>query len=133
MNDTHTESKQAENDSKPSMTIEQFVDHLNAAKRLFDGTNQRAEVRYPLTYPVGLTPLDRDGNRNGKPFDGVLRDISCHGISLLAASRTENEFLALEFRFSGGVSCSGSVEVSRCRRVGPLWEIAGPFYADPTA
>ncbi len=114
------------------MTIDQFVEHLTAAKRLFDGNRQRAEVRYPLTCPVRVTPLDLNGNRKGKPFDGVLRDISCRGISLLAASRTEEKFLALEFRFSNGVACHGAIEVSRCRQIGPLWEFAGPFFDELT-
>jgi len=92
----------------------------------------RAEARCPVCTSIEATPYDSQGQRAGEPFTAVTKDVSACGISFTHNTAILERYLLLRFPRSNQFKSRWIVlEVIRRRQVGPLWEIAGRFIAEP--
>ena len=57
----------------------------------------------------------------------MTRDISTRGVSFFHTAPVNEAYLSLQFPESQQSMEAVTVEVIRCRKVGPLYEIAGKF------
>lgn len=87
--------------------------------------DRRRERRVPLSIPLTVTPVGNAIRRSGE-FIAVTRDISTRGVSFFHTDPADDHYLCIR---SGESQIKVVIEVLRCRKVGPLWEIAGKFLA----
>jgi hypothetical protein len=85
--------------------------------------DRRRERRHPILTPVMVLPV----GRLAAAFEAVTRDVSTRGISFLSTAPIDEHYVYLQFPESPLSSLTLVVEVLRCRKIGPLWEIAGSF------
>lgn len=90
---------------------------------------RRTERRFRVTLPVSAVPIDASLRPIGETFTAVSRNISTRGIALLYTRHVEAQFLALRIKLKDQDPVQAAMEVLRCRRVGPFFEIAGKFVA----
>lgn len=85
--------------------------------------DRRREHRFPLSVPLTVTPV---GNaiQPSEEFVAVTRDISTRGISFFQIDPVDDHYVSIRF---GESAVKVVIEVLRCRKIGPLWEIAGKF------
>lgn len=88
-------------------------------------TDRRRVHRHPLSVPVIARPIGDRQMADG--FVGVTRDISTRGVSFFHTAPVNEHYLSLHFPESRQSTEAVTVEVIRCRKLGPLYEIAGTF------
>jgi hypothetical protein len=93
--------------------------------------DKRSDPRCPVCVPLEVTPYNRQGQRTGKSFRAVTKDVSASGIAFLHTAEFVDRFAVVRFP---GVKRHANerivVQVLRCREVGPLWEIGGRFVVE---
>ncbi|MCA9230171.1 MAG: response regulator [Planctomycetales bacterium] len=110
----------------PSLAIE-YIERL-LAKRPHH-PEQRNARRATLLTTVVAVPVDRFFQPLGEPFKTTSCDISQTGICLMDTRATRSEYLALRWRSSIVPSrfLSAVMRITRCKPLGPFYEIAGQF------
>src|SRR4051812_27122107 len=108
-----------------------FVRRVIRGEKFYPGPERRMNLRYPLTMPVKVTPLDEDMTPSGtEPFVAVTRDISVGGLCLYHTQALREKYLRLELTSPSRDNLDVVIAVVRCKQAGPFWEIAGPFLGD---
>jgi len=107
--------------------VVRFIRQVIRNEKFYAGTDRRTHLRYPVTLPVKVTPLDDTQHPMGEPFIGVTRDISLSGACIYHLHDVQFRFLQLEFSNSADDQLTVILEVVRCREAGPFFEIAGQF------
>jgi hypothetical protein len=98
----------------------------------YEGPDRRIEQRYPLLVSVQAQAIDADGNRTGVPISGISRDLSASGISILTVTPIAGRRVALRMSRKDVGMIEILLDVVRSRAIGPFFETAGRFIADPT-
>ncbi len=120
------EAKESDVKASPDRVIN-FVRRVIRGEKFYPGPERRANLRYPLTMPVKVTPLDKHQEPIGQSFLAVTRDISVGGMCLYHMKSVREKYLQLELSSPNGEQLQVVMEVVRCRQAGPFYEIAGPF------
>jgi hypothetical protein len=85
--------------------------------------DRRHKRRHTLSVPVIVRPVG--DCPMAEEFVGVTRDISTIGISFFHTAPVNEHYLRLHFPESPYSAEGVTIEVARCRKIGPLYEIAG--------
>jgi hypothetical protein len=120
-----------------------FVRKLIREEKAYKGPERRAHLRYPIAMSVRATPLDDNKKPVAGPFYAVTRDIciagsfmalthdiSAGGISLYYTQKVEQKYLRLELTGPKGEQLTVNLELLRCRKTGPFYELGGRFTSD---
>jgi hypothetical protein len=112
----------------PPTRVERFIRSVIRSEKFFEGSERRLTLRYPVTMPVRAVALDEKQKPTGGPFLAVTRDISVGGLCMYHLEPVESRWLQLELANNGQPEQLRVVmEVVRCSKTGPLYEIAGRF------
>ena len=87
--------------------------------------DRRREHRHPVSVPVIVRPIGDRHMTDG--FVAVTRDISTRGVSFFHTAPINYHYLTLHFPESQQSTEAVTIEVLRCHKIGPLFEIAGKF------
>jgi hypothetical protein len=130
-------------DSQPRPRVLEFVRAMIRDETLHQGPERRAHLRYPVSMSVRVVPLDDNKRPVAEPFYavardisiagsfvGLTRDISAGGMSMYHTQPVQEKYLQLELTAPHGELLSTTLEVLRCRKTGPFYEIAGRFTED---
>src|SRR5262245_32591770 len=80
----------------PPERVVGFVRKVIRGEKYYEGPERRTQLRYPITLPVRVTPLNSDLLPMDEPFVAVTRDISVGGICLYHTRPVKQPFLQLE-------------------------------------
>jgi hypothetical protein len=126
--DEEAAPEQPSKELSPPPRVVSFVRRVIRGEKFYGGPERRVNLRYPLTMPVKVTPLNNDQMPSGtEPFLAVTRDISVGGLCLYYIHEVKEKYLQLELSSPNHDHLDVVIEVVRCRQAGPFWEIAGPF------
>jgi PilZ domain len=119
----------AEKPLSPPERVANFIRRVIRGEKFYPGAERRINLRYPVTMPVRATPVNEDHVVDGEPFLGVTRDISVGGLCMYHLDRVSSPYLQIELTHHHDSKDELKVvmEVVRCRKTGPLYEIAGRF------
>jgi PilZ domain len=130
-------------DAHPSPRVLEFVRTAIREEKVYKGGERRAHLRYPVSMSVRATPLDDHKKPIAEPFDAVThdisvagsfaaltRDISAGGISMHCSQPVKEKFLQLELTAPKGVQLNVTLEVLRCLKKGPFYEVGGRFVGE---
>ena len=104
-----------------------FIRQVIRGEKFHAGPERRGHLRYPLTLPVKVTPLDDNQLPTGDPFLAVTRDLSISGLCMYHLQAVQNRYLQLELISPAQERLNVVLEVVRCRAAGPFYEIGGQF------
>jgi hypothetical protein len=114
-------------EAAPPPRVVNFVRRVIRGEKFYPGPERRLNLRYPLTMPVKVTPLDDNHKPVAQSFLAVTRDISVGGLCLYHIAAVKSKFLQLELSSPNQDRLDVVIEVVRCKQAGPFFEIAGPF------
>jgi len=116
---------------KSTAKITQFLDEIVAEIEAGFAEEQRGGPRRSICATAEVTPYNVAGQRTGRPFDVVTKEVSSTGMALLHTSTIRDRILVVRFPDSSiGGGRRLMLQVLRRRKVGPLWEIAGTFLTE---
>jgi hypothetical protein len=116
--------------TRPPERVANFVRRVIRGEKFYAGPERRMHLRYPITMPVQVTPLDAEFEPVGEPYQVVSRDISVGGICLYGPQATNHRYLQLEIKGPSQERLKVLMEVLRCRQAGPFFEIGGRFIGE---
>jgi hypothetical protein len=108
-----------------------FIRRVIRSEKFHPGPERRGHLRYPLTLPVKVTPLDENQLPTSDPFLAVTRDLSISGLCMYHLQSVQNRYLQLELISPAQERLNVVLEVVRCRAAGPFYEIGGQFVGQP--
>ncbi len=111
-------------------TVDTFMLRLTNGAQAYDGPERRSEPRFAITMSVPTQALDESHQRVGEPFVAITRSVSRCGIAFYYTKPVAARFLAMQFRDRDGNTIVTVMEVLRCERRGPLYEIGGRFVGE---
>ncbi len=97
----------------------------------YEGPERRCGLRHPLLVSVQAQAIDAQGVRIGAPISGISRDLSASGISILTTTPISGRFVLLRLTRKDVGTMDVMLEVLRSRPIGPFFETAGRFVAEP--
>lgn len=117
-------------DAPPPAPVVNFIRRVIRGEKFYAGTERREHLRYPITIPVRVTPLDEHNQPAVEPFLAITRDISIVGLCMYHTQSVKEKLLLLELTGINQEHVTVHLKVARCRPAGPFFEIAGRFMAD---
>jgi hypothetical protein len=127
-------------DSQPSQQVLEFLQSAICDDTGSKNRERRAHLRHAVSMSVRVVPLDDNKQPVAEPFcammrdmciagsfEALTRDISAGGVSMYHTHPVQEKFLELELTSPEGERLKLILEVLRCRKTGPLYEIAGRF------
>jgi hypothetical protein len=129
--------------TRPTHDVQAFLQEAIRGEVQRPRGERRAHVRYSVSMSVRVIPLDDHKEPIAEPFYavardisiagsfvGVTRDVSAGGISMYHTRPIQEKFLKLELTAPRGRQLHVDMEVLRCCKAGPFYEIAGRFTGD---
>ena len=107
-----------------------FIRRVIRGEKFYAGPERRKSLRYPITMPVRVTPLDDNQQALDESFVAVTRDISVTGLCFYHTHPVKQRFLQLELTSPAREQCTVLLETARCRQAGPFFEIGGRFLGE---
>lgn len=107
-----------------------FIRRVIRGEKFYAGPERRRSLRYPITMPVRVTPLDDQQQPTSKAFVAVTRDISVTGLCFYHTQPVKQRYLQLELTSPSREQCTVLLEAARCRPAGPFFEIGGKFLGE---
>ncbi len=114
-------------DSSPSPELLDFARSLARQRQAFEGRQVRRSPREPFVVSVLTQPLCDDLRAEGDPFWAVAMDVSAGGLCLISPTRFRAAHVQLRIRLPAGGEMNPCLKITRCRPIGPYFEIAGRF------
>ena len=108
----------------------QFYPAVIRGEKFYAGSERRQHLRYPITIPVRVTPLDEQHQPAAEPFLAITRDISIVGLCMYHTQAVKEKLLRLELTGLNQEHVTVLLKVARCRPAGPFFEVAGRFLAE---
>jgi PilZ domain len=121
---------QDEEETPPPAEVVNFIRRVIRGEKFYAGSERRLHLRYPITIPVLVTPLDDRHQPVAEPFLAITRDISIVGLCMYHTKTVKEKLLRLEMTGLNQEHVSVLLKVARCRPAGPFYEIAGRFLAE---
>jgi hypothetical protein len=110
--------------------IVNFIRRVIRGEKFYSGPERRRSMRYPITMPVRVTPLDDHQQPSKETFLAVTRDISVTGLCFYHTHPLKHRYLQLELTSPSREQCTVLLETARCREAGPFFEIGGKFLGE---
>jgi len=107
-----------------------FIRRVIRGEKFYAGPERRKSLRYPITMPVRVTPLDDNQQPLNESFVAVTRDISVTGLCFYHTYPVKQRFLQMELTSPSREQCTVLLETARCRQAGPFFEIGGKFLGE---
>lgn len=107
-----------------------FIRRVIRGEKFYAGPERRKSLRYPITMPVRVTPLDENQQPLEGSFVAVTRDISVTGLCFYHTQPVKQRFLQMELTSPSREQCTVLLETARCRQAGPFFEIGGKFLGE---
>jgi hypothetical protein len=107
-----------------------FIRRVIRGEKFYSGPERRKSLRYPITMPVRVTPLDDNQQPLDESFLAVTRDISVTGLCFYHTQPVKQKFLQMELTSPAREQCTVLLETARCRPAGPFYEIGGRFLGE---
>lgn len=118
-------------DVPPPPSVINFIRRVIRGEKFYAGPERREHLRYPITMPVRVTPLNERNEPAEEPFLAITRDISLVGLCMYYTRSVKEKLLQLELTGLNQEQLTVHLQVARCRPAGPFFEIAGRFVAEP--
>ncbi len=111
----------------PSASLLQFLERLMLKKN--KGAERRKQSRIPVLSSAIAIPVNKDFISQGDACSVTFNDLSEGGGCLFHTRSFPSEYIALRWRslISPKVYLQAVLQISRCRPMGPFYEIAGSF------
>jgi hypothetical protein len=107
-----------------------FIRRVIRGEKFYSGPERRKSLRYPITMPVRVTPLDDNQQPQDEPFLAVTRDISVTGLCFYHTHPVKQKYLQMQLTSPSREQCTVLLETARCRAAGPFYEIGGRFLGE---
>ncbi|MCC7085666.1 MAG: PilZ domain-containing protein [Pirellulales bacterium] len=107
-----------------------FIRRVIRGEKFYSGPERRISLRYPITMPVRVTPLDDHQQPTNEPFLAVTRDISVTGLCFYHTHPVKQTYLQMELTGPSLEQCTVLLKAARCRPAGPFYEIGGRFLGE---
>ena len=117
-------------EAPPPAEVVNFIRRVIRGEKFYAGPERRQHLRYPITIPVRVTPLDEQHQPAAEPFLAITRDISIVGLCMYHTQAVKEKLLRLELTGLNQEHVTVPLKVARCRPAGPFYEIAGRFLAE---